>query len=162
MSHGFQRIVDHLRKMIGRSGLGDSTDRELLARFAATSDGDAFTAIVTRHAGLVFGVCRRVLGNDADAEDAFQVTFVLLARQAGRGGWHDSVAGREGRLERVEADRAFDAKFSVIVDFAQVYELRKPGSYTIEWGSGKVARSTVTIEVVDGLTKAAADGKPRD
>ncbi len=72
MSHGFQRIVAHLRKMIDRSGLGDSTDRELLARFAATSDGDAFTAIVTRHAGLVLGVCRRVLGNDAAAEDAFQ------------------------------------------------------------------------------------------
>jgi DNA-directed RNA polymerase specialized sigma24 family protein len=88
MSQGFQRIVDHLRKMIGRSGLGDSTDRELLARFAATGDSDAFTAIVTRHAGLVFGVCRRVLGNDADAEDAFQAA---QARQR-----HHRMRLREG------------------------------------------------------------------
>ena len=57
-------------------------DAELLARFTAHRDHDAFAALVHRHGPIVLAACRRVLGHSSDAEDAFQTTFVALARHA--------------------------------------------------------------------------------
>lgn len=68
------------------------TDRELLARFQ-TGDEAAFSEVVRRHAGLVINVCRRVLPQHGDAEDAFQATFLVLARKAKSLQWQDSIAG---------------------------------------------------------------------
>jgi RNA polymerase sigma factor (sigma-70 family) len=58
------------------------TDAELLTRFAACRDEGAFSALVGRHGPLVLGVCRRALRDSHAAEDAFQATFLLLARKA--------------------------------------------------------------------------------
>ncbi|HEV3386046.1 MAG TPA: sigma-70 family RNA polymerase sigma factor, partial [Gemmata sp.] len=67
------------------------TDRQLLQQFAVDGAQDAFAALVHRHAGMVFKVCRRMLPTTQDAEDAFQATFLILARKAA-GPWQESVA----------------------------------------------------------------------
>src|SRR5438094_10147652 len=59
------------------------SDSEALQRFAAQQDESAFAALMQRHGPLVFNVCRNFLRHEQDAEDAFQATFLVLARQAG-------------------------------------------------------------------------------
>src|SRR5437899_1234245 len=70
---------------------GGLPDGDLLARYAAGQEA-AFAVLVRRHAGMVLGVARRVLGHEQDAEDVCQATFLLLARKSG-GLRRQSVAG---------------------------------------------------------------------
>ncbi len=72
---------------------GELSDGELLRRFADSGDAASFELIVWRHQHLVFGVCRRVLGDHHDAEDALQATFLVLARKARSIGKREALAG---------------------------------------------------------------------
>src|SRR5215217_1864644 len=68
------------------------SDRDLLARYAEAGDQAAFAALVSRHGGMVLGVCERVLHTHTDAEDVCQAVFLVLARKAGSIRWQGSVA----------------------------------------------------------------------
>jgi len=91
------------------------TDRELLERFATSRDqgGEfAFATLVARHGPMVQSVCRRMLRNPADVEDAFQATFLVLVRRAGSirlgvslGPWLHGVSVRVARRARVVGTR---------------------------------------------------------
>jgi RNA polymerase sigma factor (sigma-70 family) len=96
-STGITQFVRALRTQ----GCADRTDGQLLSQFLSRRDEAAFVALVRRHGPMVLGVCRRVLGNAADAEDAFQATFLVLVRKAASltaravlGDWLHGVARR--------------------------------------------------------------------
>src|SRR5262245_22611424 len=73
-------------KFIEPDGLPEGSytpDAQLLQRYAAGGAADAFAVLVHRHGRVVYHVCRMILGNPADADDAFQATFLVLVRRAG-------------------------------------------------------------------------------
>jgi RNA polymerase sigma factor (sigma-70 family) len=74
-------VIGHLRQVALRCD-GGPTDSQLLECFVSRRDEAAFAALVRRHGPMVLGVCRRVLRHEQDAEDAFQATFLVLARKA--------------------------------------------------------------------------------
>lgn len=88
-------------RLFGDGTLAELPDSRLLERYVAHRDELAFEALVLRHGAMVLGVCRRVLNDPNDADDAFQAAFLLLARKArsvwvegSLGGWLHRVAWR--------------------------------------------------------------------
>src|SRR5262245_18135916 len=123
------RVIERLRTVAVRSRAGERTDGQLLEGYLAAREEAAFEAIVRRHGPMVLGVCRRVLGNDHDAEDAFQATFLVLVRKAASirprekvGNWLYGVAYRtalEARtlaLRRRQKERAMSRPEAMEMD----------------------------------------------
>src|SRR6516165_6936263 len=94
-------LIDYLRRAAAPEAGAEASDAQLLQRYASAQDEAAFDLLAWRHAGMVLGVCRRVLGDAHEAEDALQATFLILARKAASvagyrsvGGWLHTVAYR--------------------------------------------------------------------
>jgi RNA polymerase sigma factor (sigma-70 family) len=107
-------VLGQLSKLLESRQADKLGDEELLERFAVRHDEEAFAALLERHGPLVLRVCRRVLHERHDAEDAFQATFLVLARKArairnrkALGCWLYGVAYRvAARLRSTAARRA--------------------------------------------------------
>src|SRR5262249_56739266 len=111
-------------------------DREYLDRFAQSRDESAFAALVTRYAGSVWSVCRRLLDREHDAEDAFQATFLTLARKAGSIRSRDSLPGwLHGVARRIAANLRRDARRQADTEAAAAREPRA-GTADLTWREG--------------------------
>jgi RNA polymerase sigma factor (sigma-70 family) len=106
------KLLRHLRQVLQPQAARECDDGELLGRFASVRDEAAFTALMLKHGRLVWRVCRRVLDHEHDAEDAFQGTFLVLARKAASirkqrsvASWLYGVAYRISRKAKVAAAR---------------------------------------------------------
>src|SRR6516165_364094 len=75
-------VMRQLRGAALMGDVGELSDGQLLERFLGERDERAFEALVRRHGPMVLGVCRRILGNSPEADDAFQTTFLVLVRKA--------------------------------------------------------------------------------
>jgi RNA polymerase sigma factor (sigma-70 family) len=105
-------VVRQLRRVVLRCEVEGLSDGQLLDCFLAQREEAAFEALVHRHGPMVLGVCRRVLRHTQDAEDAFQATFLVLARKAASvsprervGPWLHGVACRTAFKARAVAAR---------------------------------------------------------
>lgn len=76
------KVVRQLRGALTRQDIAGLTEAELWERYVQERDEAAFETLVHRHGPMVLGVCRRILRNEQDAEDAFQATFLVLVRRA--------------------------------------------------------------------------------
>jgi RNA polymerase sigma factor (sigma-70 family) len=105
-------LLQFIRRLSRAAPVADSSDGGLLQRFVAHRDEAAFADLLYRHGPMVLGVCRRVLGDGPDVEDAFQATFLVLVRKAGSiqrqesvASWLYGVAARVSRQARLSAAR---------------------------------------------------------
>src|SRR5438876_1019811 len=94
-------ILRHMRRVFSAKQTAKLSDRQLLEHFLSNGDDIAFSALVQRHGPMVLGVCQSVLRHEQDAQDAYQATFLVLARKAhsirkreSLGSWLHGVAHR--------------------------------------------------------------------
>ncbi len=105
-------LVGQIGRLFERGTVAGLPEGQILQRYAVHRDDAAFEALVGRHGSTVLGVCRRLLRDPNDVEDAFQATFVILVRKAGGlrdqealGPWLHGVAYRVASRARADAAR---------------------------------------------------------
>jgi len=119
---GVQRHLGQLFEGQSVAGLGEV---QLLERFVERRDEPAFAALVARHGPMVLGICRRLLSDPLDVEDAFQATFLVLVRRAGSlkdrdrlAPWLFGVARRVASRARTDVARRRDRENSGVEEIA--------------------------------------------
>ena len=113
-------VVRNIQMLFDAGTASGLSDRQLLERFTGGRDASgeaAFEVLVLRHGPMVLRVCRNVLGDSTDAEDAFQATFLVLVRRCGSirrleslGSWLYGVACRVAARARVDAAKRRSAE----------------------------------------------------
>jgi len=105
-------VVEFIHNLVVDPDLASETDTELLKRFLTDRDENAFEALVLRHGPMVLALCRRILRDPQDAEDAFQAAFLVFVRKAASiaepellGNWLYGVASRTARAARAAAEK---------------------------------------------------------
>jgi RNA polymerase sigma factor (sigma-70 family) len=126
-------IVQFIHRVVADQRLLALPDPQLLERFHDRQDQAAFQALLCRHGPMVLEVCRGVLGNEADAEDGFQATFLVLARSAGSirkkealTSWLHGVAYRTALKARAQSATRQKRE-------ADVPERQGPGAEDLSW-----------------------------
>src|SRR4051794_37568056 len=112
MTQPLESLIRHLRGAAGSSRDGMSPDTQLLEQWARHRDEVAFEVLLLRHGPTVLAACRRLLGDAHAAEDAFQATWLIFLRHAGRvrrrealAAWLHRVACRVALRARTAAAR---------------------------------------------------------
>lgn len=123
MSANLNTLLDHLRRSAKAPPAPGTSDAVLLDRFVRARDQASFEVLVWRHGPMVWKVCKRVVGHKQDAEDAFQATFVVLARKAVTivtrpvlAGWLYKVAYRVALAARQAAVRRAAREIAPMID----------------------------------------------
>src|SRR5262249_17868878 len=115
-------ILHSIRRVVAEQGGSQLADHDLVRHLDGQADEAAFHALLIRHGPMVLEVCRSVLRNEPDAEDAFQAAFLVLARNAGSirksasvGSWLHGVAYRTAlkTRARLSAIRKHEARAPV-------------------------------------------------
>jgi RNA polymerase sigma factor (sigma-70 family) len=99
-------VVRRLHSLLALGSAAEHDDVDLLRRFTTQADAAAFAVLVRRHGPMVLGVCRRLLRDSADADDAFQATFAVLIRKAVSLSHPEQLAGWLFRVAYRTASRA--------------------------------------------------------
>jgi RNA polymerase sigma factor (sigma-70 family) len=117
MTAATTNLLRHVRQLVASRPLDRLTDHQLLEGFIARREEAMFAQLVRRHGAMVLSVCRRILGHEQDAEDAFQAAFLILARKAGsirqsdvggflyRVAYHLAVRARANAAKRKDRER---------------------------------------------------------
>jgi len=129
-------VLRYIRQLVGTGKTGDRTDGQLLDAFARNQDRAALETLVQRYAPLVWGVCRRVLRDEHEAEDVFQGTFLVLVRRAAALDRRGSLANW---LYTVAYHLALRARMQTLRRRAQEKEAADMASSTTEIADGELS-----------------------
>jgi RNA polymerase sigma factor (sigma-70 family) len=163
---GLNHMLDHLRRTAGEESLRALSDGQLLQRFRARRDADAFAELIHRHGRVVLRACRRQLNGSHDVEDCFQAVWLVLARKAGSIGrpdllaaWLYGVARRTALAARASAARRRRKEHEAARPEAVPADMRSDLAELLEKELHRlpaVYRAAVLLCDVEGCTYAAA------
>jgi RNA polymerase sigma factor (sigma-70 family) len=157
-------VFRRFERLFTMGSVSGMTEGQLLDRFVTRHDQAAFEALVARHGPMVLGVCRRLLRNPDDAEDAFQATFLVLVRKAGSlrdrdllANWLYGVAYRVSLRARAVSARRRSSEASAIEELVD-HHVVEPGEEIRPWLRDEVFRlpekyrAPIVLCYLEGLT----------
>src|SRR5580704_17015293 len=138
MTTQLSMVIQHLRSTLLLRDGADLTDGQLLECFVSRRETAALEALVRRHGPIVWGVCRRILRNHHDAEDAFQATFLVLVRKAASvtpremvGNWLYGVAHQTALKARATGAKR-RARERQVVDMPETAAKEQDSAYDLQ------------------------------